>query len=133
MDFHFGDTTDTKIIFRKVFGAASVGPGNFDRPHDDFELDMIRISENWWWSSAAIYWSAEAAEPPWLEILLVRQIFGPLSRQRKMVILGNELILSFLPKIGESMNTPFLFFIRVVYAFKNSAQCSFWFIIILLA
>ena len=61
MDFHFGDTTDTKIIFRKVFGAASVGPGNFDRPHDDFELDMIRISENWWWSSAAIYWSAEAA------------------------------------------------------------------------
>ena len=47
MDFHFGDTTDTKIIFRKVFGAAApVGPGNFDRPHDDFELDMIRISEN---------------------------------------------------------------------------------------
>ena len=48
------------------------------------------------------------------EILVVRQIFRPLSRQRKMVILGNELQLSFLPKIGESMNTPFLFFTRVV-------------------
>ena len=33
---------------QKLFARFSFifGSGNFDRPHDDFELDMIRISEN---------------------------------------------------------------------------------------